>query len=105
MGVAGAAVSEKTILITGLAGLVAGACSMAMGEWLSVNSARELYQKQINTEAADLEQSPAEGKEEIILIYRPKVVPEPQARSLAGHLMSNKETALDTLVREELGID
>jgi vacuolar iron transporter family protein len=104
-GVAGAVVDTHTLLITGIAGLIAGACSMAMGEWLSVNSARELYQKQINTEAAELEQSPDEEKEEIILIYQAKGVPEPQARSLAGQLMSNRETALDTLVREELGID
>ena len=104
-GVAGAVVDTHTLLITGLAGLVAGACSMAMGEWLSVNSARELYQKQINTEAAELEQSPDEEKEEIILIYQAKGVPEPQARALADQLMSNKNTALDTLVREELGID
>ena len=54
MGVAGAAASEHTILLTGLAGLVAGACSMAMGEWLSVTSSRELYQQQIATEAAEL---------------------------------------------------
>ena len=104
-GVAGAVVDTHTLLITGLAGLVAGACSMAMGEWLSVNSARELYQKQINTEAAELEQSPDEEKEEIILIYQAKGVPEAQARALADQLMSNKDTALDTLVREELGID
>jgi len=104
-GVAGAVVNTHTLLITGLAGLVAGACSMAMGEWLSVNSARELYQKQINTEAAELEQSPDEEKEEIILIYQAKGVPEAQARTLADQLMSNKDTALDTLVREELGID
>ena len=104
-GVAGAVVDTHTLLITGLAGLVAGACSMAMGEWLSVNSARELYQKQINTEAAELEQSPDEEKEEIILIYQAKGVPEAQARTLADQLMSNKDTALDTLVREELGID
>ena len=104
-GVAGAVVDTHTLLITGLAGLVAGACSMAMGEWLSVNSARELYQKQISTEAAELEQSPDEEKEEIILIYQAKGVPETQARALADQLMSNKDTALDTLVREELGID
>jgi vacuolar iron transporter family protein len=102
-GVAGAVVDTHTLLITGLAGLVAGACSMAIGEWLSVNSARELYQKQISTEAAELEQSPDEEKEEIILIYQAKGVPEAQARALADQLMSNKDTALDTLVREELG--
>src|ERR1700739_4219300 len=64
MGVAGAAVASNTILLTGLAGLIAGGCSMAMGEWLSVNSARELNQRQIDTERAELEQSPEEEKEE-----------------------------------------
>jgi VIT1/CCC1 family predicted Fe2+/Mn2+ transporter len=105
MGVAGAAVSEKTILLTGLAGLVAGACSMAMGEWLSVNSARELAQKQIEIEKAELEQAPEEEVEEIALIYEAKGLPRPQAEALARQMMANKETALDTLVREELGID
>jgi VIT1/CCC1 family predicted Fe2+/Mn2+ transporter len=105
MGVAGAAVSEKTILLTGLAGLVAGACSMAMGEWLSVNSARELAQKQIEIEKAELEQAPEEEIEEIALIYEAKGLPRPQAEALARQMMTNKETALDTLVREELGID
>jgi len=105
MGVAGAAAAEHTILLTGLAGLVAGACSMAMGEWLSVTSSRELNQRQIASEAAELEQAPEEEKEEMILIYQAKGLPEPQARALAEQLMSNKQTALDTLVREELGID
>ncbi|MGZ8371195.1 MAG: VIT1/CCC1 transporter family protein [Caulobacteraceae bacterium] len=105
MGVAGAAVSERNILLTGLAGLVAGACSMAMGEWLSVNSSRELYQKQIAAEAEELEQSPLEEMEELALIYQAKGLPEAQARTLAGQLLNHPETALDTLVREELGID
>lgn len=105
MGVAGAAVNERTILLTGLAGLVAGACSMAMGEWLSVNSARELAQKQIAIEQAELEQAPEEEIEEIALIYEAKGLPRAQAEALAKEMMANKETALDTLVREELGID
>ncbi len=105
MGVAGAATSAHAILLTGVAGLVAGSCSMAMGEWLSVNSARELGQKQIATEAAELEQSPEEEKEELVLIYQAKGLPEAQAKALADRLLSNKDTALDTLVREELGID
>ncbi len=105
MGVAGAEVSNNTILLTGLAGLVAGACSMAMGEWLSVNSSRELYQKQIATEASELEEVPEEEKEELILIYQAKGLSEPEAKALADRLLSDKETALDTLVREELGID
>ena len=105
MGVAGAATSGRAILLTGIAGLVAGSCSMAMGEWLSVNSARELNQRQIATEAAELEQSPEQEKEELVLIYQAKGLPEPQARALADRLLGDKATALDTLVREELGID
>ena len=105
MGVAGAATSAHTILLTGIAGLVAGSCSMAMGEWLSVNSARELNQRQIATEKAELEQSPEEEKEELVLIYQAKGLPEVEAKALADRLLGDKATALDTLVREELGID
>jgi vacuolar iron transporter family protein len=78
---------------------------MAMGEWLSVNSSRELYQRQIDTEAAELEQSPQEEEEELALIYQAKGLSETQAKALAAQLIRNKDTALDTLVREELGID
>jgi vacuolar iron transporter family protein len=105
MGVAGANAAEKTILLTGLAGLAAGACSMAMGEWLSVNSSRELARRQIAIEAAELEQSPEEEIEEITLIYEAKGLPRLQAEALARQMMGNKQTALDTLVREELGLD
>lgn len=105
MGVAGASVSGRTILVTGLAGLVAGACSMAMGEWLSVTSSRELNQQQIAIEADELKHMPEEEEQEMALIYQAKGLPEPQAKALAKELMSNKETALDTLTREELGID
>jgi VIT1/CCC1 family predicted Fe2+/Mn2+ transporter len=104
-GVAGAAADTHVLLVTGLAGLVAGACSMAMGEWLSVTSSRELYQSQIATEAAELEMAPEEEKEELTLIYQAKGLSESQARALAEQLISNKATALDTLAREELGID
>jgi vacuolar iron transporter family protein len=105
MGVAGASAARSTILLTGLAGLVAGACSMAMGEWLSVTSSRELNQKQIDIEAEELKRMPEEEKEEMTLIYQAKGLDEFQARALADRLMANKDTALDTLVREELGID
>jgi VIT1/CCC1 family predicted Fe2+/Mn2+ transporter len=104
-GVAGAAASSHVLLVTGLAGLVAGACSMAMGEWLSVTSSRELYAGQIATEAEELELAPDEEKEELKLIYQAKGLPEAQAAALADRLISNKETALDTLAREELGVD
>jgi VIT1/CCC1 family predicted Fe2+/Mn2+ transporter len=105
MGVAGAEFSGKTVLITGLAGLLAGACSMAMGEWLSVTSARELYAQQIATEKAELEEIPEEEQEELELIYQAKGLPADKAKELAARIIANPETALDTLVREELGID
>ncbi len=105
MGVAGAALSGHAILITGLAGLLAGACSMAMGEWLSVNTARESNQRQLDVEAAELEDVPEEEKEELALIYQAKGVPEQEAKALAERLIANKDSALDTLAREELGID
>jgi VIT1/CCC1 family predicted Fe2+/Mn2+ transporter len=76
-----------------------------MGEWLSVTSSRELYEKQIAAEAAELQQSPEEELEELVLIYRAKGLSESEARALATRLLSQKEIALDTLVREELGID
>ena len=105
MGVAGAAANGRTILLTGLAGLVAGSCSMAMGEWLSVNSAREMAQRQIDTEASELDAAPEMEKQELILIYQAKGLDEAAARTLADKLFQSREAALDTLVREELGID
>jgi VIT1/CCC1 family predicted Fe2+/Mn2+ transporter len=105
MGVAGAEVSARNILLTGIAGLVAGACSMAMGEWLSVTSSRELNQRQIDVESEELRSVPEEELEEMVLIYQAKGLSEAEARALAEKLMANKDTALDTLVREELGID
>jgi vacuolar iron transporter family protein len=105
MGVAGAVGGGRTALLAGLAGLVAGSCSMAMGEWLSVNSSRELYERQIATEAQELKEVPEEEKEELVLIYQAKGLSETEARALAERLLANEETALDTLAREELGID
>ncbi|MDS0292617.1 VIT1/CCC1 transporter family protein [Halogeometricum luteum] len=105
MGVAGAALESGTILVTGLAGLIAGAGSMAMGEWLSVQSSRELYQRQIDIEAAELAEIPEEEERELALIYEAKGLPREQAESLAARLVGDEEMALDTLAREELGID
>ncbi|HRY89807.1 MAG TPA: VIT1/CCC1 transporter family protein, partial [Rubrivivax sp.] len=104
-GVVGAAGDTRTVLVTGLAGLVAGACSMAMGEWLSVTSSRELYRAQIATEKDELEQAPEEEKAELVLIYQSKGLSQAQAQALADRLMARPDTALDTLAREELGID
>jgi VIT1/CCC1 family predicted Fe2+/Mn2+ transporter len=105
MGVAGAHLADQSILVTGIAGLLAGACSMAIGEWVSVQSSRELNERQIAIEADELNASPEEEKEELTLIYQAKGIPETEARALAEHLFKDKAKALDTLAREELGID
>jgi VIT1/CCC1 family predicted Fe2+/Mn2+ transporter len=105
MGVAGAGTSGKTILLTGLAGLIAGACSMALGEWLSVTNARELAQSQIGKEAEELEQTPQAEQHELALIFQAKGLPKEDAQRVAADLMRDKKGALDTLAREELGID
>jgi vacuolar iron transporter family protein len=76
-----------------------------MGEWLSVTSARELYTRQIATEKAELEEIPEEEQEELELIYQAKGLPADKAKELAARIIANPETALDTLAREELGIN
>lgn len=105
MGVAGAALESRAILVTGLAGLLAGACSMAMGEWLSVQSSRELNQRQMEIERMELAESPAEEADELALIYRSRGIPAERARELAETIIRDDRNALDTLSREELGID
>lgn len=105
MGVAGANMANSDVLIAGLAGLLAGAGSMAMGEWLSVQSSRELYEHQIAIEKAEIAEHPEEEQEELALIYQSKGLPEERARELAARIMADKNITLDTLAREELGID
>ncbi|HEY9077595.1 MAG TPA: VIT1/CCC1 transporter family protein [Anaerolineaceae bacterium] len=105
MGVAGAALESRSILITGLAGLLAGACSMALGEWLSVQSSRELFAHQIGIEAKEIEGNPQEEVEELALIYEARGLTKEQSHSLADKIMTNPESALDTLAREELGVN
>jgi VIT1/CCC1 family predicted Fe2+/Mn2+ transporter len=105
MGVAGAAVSHNTILLTGIAGLLAGAISMALGEWLSVQSSRELNQRQIDLETEELEASPEEEKKELVLLYQAKGMNAVEAQKLADKAFENPQTAIDAIITEELGID
>ena len=105
MGVAGAAVDNKVILLTGIAGLLAGAISMALGEWLSVQSSRELNQRQIELEMEELEASPEEEKKELVLLYQAKGMNAEEAQKLADKAFENPESALDAIIAEELGID
>lgn len=105
MGVAGAAVSNSTILLTGCAGLLAGAISMALGEWLSVQSSRELNMRQIELETEELEASPEEEKKELVLLYQAKGMSIQEAQKLAEKAFENPQSAIDAIITEELGID
>ncbi len=104
LGVAGGTSNRNIILLAGFAGLLAGAFSMAAGEWLSVQSQRELYEREIAIEREELAAFPAEELEELVLIYQAKGLSEDEAEALAGRIMRRPETALDTLTREELGL-
>lgn len=105
MGMAGAATGDRAVLLAGLAGLVAGACSMALGEWLSMNSSREFYQARITERAERLAVAPEDGLEHIADIYRERGVAPAAADHLAGHIAETPRAALDMLVREDLGVD
>ena len=105
MGFAGADAKPEYILLAGVAGLLAGSFSMAAGEYVSVRAQRELYEQQIEMEKLELEMSPKEEEEELALIYQAKGIPDEQARALARRIISNPKTAIDTLAREELGLN
>ena len=106
MGVAGADSTGTAVLVAGFAGLLAGALSMALGEWLSVQSARELFAAQLEVETAEIAAIPDEEEEELRLIYEAKGLGTAQARDLAHRLITGERgQLLDTLAREELGID
>lgn len=104
-GVAGAASNNETILLTGIAGLLAGAFSMAAGEYISMRSQREMFEYQIGLESAELAQYPQEEASELALIYIARGLPEPDAKALAQRMIADPELGLDTLAREELGLN
>ena len=105
LGVAGASDSPSLVLATGVAGLLAGAFSMASGEWVSVRSQRELYEHQIGEEREELERYPEEEAEELALIYHARGVPMEEARTLTRRVLKDPEQALVALAREELGLN
>ncbi len=104
-GVAGAAPEPGIIVLTGVAGLLAGAFSMAAGEYVSVRSQREMFEYQIGLERDELEEYPEEEAAELALIYAAKGMPMDEAKRVATTLMQDPERALDTLAREELGLN
>lgn len=105
MGVAGATHGQEGVLLAGLAGLLAGALSMALGEWISVKSSQELYENQMEIEMEELLTSPENEMKELELIYKAKGIPEQQAREMAAAILKDPEHAHELLVKEELGIN
>lgn len=105
MGVAGASSSGQGVVLAGVAGLLAGALSMALGEWISVRSSQELYENQMKLEMEELDTNPEGELQELALIYKAKGIPGDQAQSMAEALMKNRAGAHEMLVKEELGIN
>jgi VIT1/CCC1 family predicted Fe2+/Mn2+ transporter len=104
-GVAGATNDPKAVLIAGCAGLLAGATSMAAGEWISMQSQRELFEREIAIERREIHEDFEGEVEELAQIYRKRGIPLPQARLVARAIMKDPEHALDVHVREELGLN
>jgi VIT1/CCC1 family predicted Fe2+/Mn2+ transporter len=105
MGIAGATTGQMGVLLAGIAGLLAGALSMALGEWISVKSSQELFENQIRLEMDELETNPEGEEKELALIYLSKGIPESQALEMAHDVMLNTNQAHNILVKEELGIN
>lgn len=105
MGVAGATSEGNSVLIAGTAGLLAGAISMSLGEWISVKSSQELYEKQMELEATEIELNPAEEQLELELLYRTKGLSEVEAKKVAAEIILDPDKAKSILVKEELNID
>jgi VIT1/CCC1 family predicted Fe2+/Mn2+ transporter len=105
MGFTGSGAAGSTILFAGLAGLFAGAFSMAVGEYVSMRGQREAYEREIALEAEELRDDPEAEAEELALIYRAKGLDADEATRVAATIMRNPQTALETMAREELGLD
>ena len=101
MGVSAAAGDDRLVVLAGVAGLLAGAFSMGAGEWISMQSQRELFQRQIDLEREELRVMPDIEEQELAAIYRSKGLPQADAERVARRLMADPEAALDRKVREE----
>jgi len=105
MGFAGSGAGHTAIMLAGVAGLLAGSFSMAAGEYVSMASQRESYERELSLEAEELRENPGEERAELVLLYRAKGLSRADAEHLADRIMSDEKVALDTLAREELGLD
>jgi VIT1/CCC1 family predicted Fe2+/Mn2+ transporter len=105
LGVAGAGAGPRAVVVTGVAGLMGGAFSMAAGEYTSVASQRDLLARQVALEKREIDEAPEEEAAELALIFKQKGLSTEEASRVAAGLLKNPEHAADTLVREELGLD
>lgn len=105
MGVAGGTSQPGVILLAGVAGLVAGACSMAAGEWVSVRTQTEMLSNEIDRERRAITADPERERDELAAIYRRKGMPDDVAAAAAAAVMSDLDVAVDTVAREQLGLD
>ena len=105
LGVAGAHPAAGVVRLTGLAGLVAGAFSMAAGEYVSMQAQRELLQRELEVERQSLRRSPEAERRELTAIYERRGVAPELAAELVAEVMRDPEVALETHAREELGVD
>ena len=105
VGVAAAEPGRQVVILAGIAGLVAGAFSMAAGEYISMSVQRELFEAQIALERQELAENPEWEREEVSIIFRAKGLPDEDADRIAGHIIAQPEVALDLMAREELGLN
>ena len=105
MGMAGAAPGPGVVLLAGIAGVIAGALSMALGEYVSVRVQRESFESLIALEKREIAHNPEHEQHEIAVIYRAKGIPREDAERFATHVMRDPEVALDLMAREELGLN
>ncbi|MEX1345176.1 MAG: VIT1/CCC1 transporter family protein [Candidatus Limnocylindrales bacterium] len=105
MGFAGASSDNSIIVLSGVAGLLAGAFSMAAGEYISMQSQKELFERQIELEREELRFMPEKERDELAALYRTKGLSHEEAEMVSSRLMQDPEKALDTKIREELGLD
>ena len=105
MGVAGGTGNPDFVLLAGIAGLLAGAFSMAAGEYVSMRSQRDVYEHRLQLKRYAIETRPEEEEQDLTLVYQSKGLPRPDAQLVARHVMADPEVALDTIARESLGLD
>jgi len=105
LGFAGADASASAVRLAGLAGLVAGAMSMAAGEYVSMQAQRELLERELERERRELRRNPAGEAAELAQVYRSRGIDAPDAQRMAEEIGRDPDVALEVHAREELGLD